>query len=153
MAPLTLYLLLPLLSFFARSSANKEEIVYQRNVHYLNMLPEYADVNMTGFSDIGLVECSMKCLVHTCTGHTNCVGVFHNIESQSCKLMSDNLVEGLSFQLRTGWEFFSVNRKYLIIFFFCEFCSALQIHFYLSQVLHTLNQCSKWSSSRIYYLK
>lgn len=116
MAPLTLYLLLPLLSFFARSSANKEEIVYQRNVHYLNMLPEYADVNMTGFSDIGLVECSMKCLEHTCTGHTNCVGVFHNLEIQSCKLMSDNLVEGLSFQLRTGWEFFSVNRKYLIIF-------------------------------------
>lgn len=116
MAPLTLYLLLTLLSFFARSSANKEEIVYQRNVHYLNMLPKYADVNMTGFSDIGLVECSMKCLGHTCTGHTNCVGVFHNLEIQSCKLMSDNLVKGLSFQLQTGWEFFSVNRKYLIIF-------------------------------------
>lgn len=50
------------------------------------MLPEYADVNMTGFSDIGLVECSMKCLEHTCTGHTNCVGVFHNIEIQSRQL-------------------------------------------------------------------
>lgn len=112
MAPL--YLLWPVLSLFGKNSANKEEIVYHRNVHYPNMLPEYADVNLTGFSKIGLVECSMKCLVHTCMGHTKCVGVFHNKEIQSCKIISDNLVDGLFFQLRA----FRLIASFLGLFFY-----------------------------------
>ena len=106
------YLLWAIFGLFLKNHAYKREMFYRRNEHHQNMLPENADVNLIAFSNASLAECSKQCLL----GGANCLGVFHNKEIQSCKLMSDNLVEGLSFQLQTGWEFFSVNRKYLIIF-------------------------------------
>lgn len=81
---------------------------YRENVHYQNMLPEQADVNLLRFSNASLAECSVQCLM----GGANCQGVFHNKETRSCKLLYDNPVDGLVFQTRIAWNFFSVNRRY-----------------------------------------
>lgn len=102
------YMLWAVFGLFLKNHAYKREIFYRRNEHHQNMLPENADVNLIGFSNASLAECSKQCLI----GGANCLGVFHNKETQSCKLLYDYLVDGLVLQTRTYWNFFSVNRKY-----------------------------------------
>lgn len=103
------YMLWAFLGLFLKTHAYKREMFYRRNEHHQNMLPENADVNLIGFSNASLAECSKQCLIFG----ANCLGVFNNKETQSCKLLYDNLVEGLVFQTQTDWNFFSANRKYL----------------------------------------
>lgn len=103
------YLLWAIFGLFLKNHANKREVFYRRNEHHQNTLPENADVNLIGFSNASLAECSKQCLIFG----ANCLGIFNNKETQSCKLLYDNLVEGLVFQTRTDWNFFSANRKYL----------------------------------------
>lgn len=103
------YLLWAIFGLFLKNYAYKREVFYRRNEHHQNMLPENADVNLIAFSNASLAECSKQCLIFG----ANCLGIFNNKETQSCKLLYDNLVEGLVFQTRTDWNFFSANRKYL----------------------------------------
>lgn len=103
------YLLWAIFGLFLKNHAYKREVFYRRNEHHQNMLPENADVNLIAFSNASLAECSKQCIIFG----ANCLGVFNNKETQSCKLLYDNLVEGLVFQTRTDWNFFSANRKYL----------------------------------------
>lgn len=102
------YMLWAFFGLFLANHAYKREMFYRRNEHHQNMVPETADVNLIGFSNASLAECSKQCLI----GGANCLGVFHNKETQSCKLLYDYLVDGLVLQTRTYWNFFSVNRKY-----------------------------------------
>lgn len=104
----TLHPIYPVLCLFTEIYAHNREILYKRNIHHSNMLPEHTDAILTGFLDMRLTECAMRCFM---AGPT-CRGLFHNKDIQSCKLLLDIKADGLVFKSQTGWEFFSDNRKY-----------------------------------------